>query len=83
MGVRKPRYFLLFYYNDDAKTFNVTGPITDDTAVTDKTVELQKSGKNLRISTSNPEMDIRKVPNLKNCIHLGPSGYKYDPNLSW
>jgi hypothetical protein len=84
MGYRKPRYFLLAYYDDDAKTFNVTGPITDDTAVTNRTVELQKSGRNVRISTaSNLETEVSKVPDPKDRIHLGPRGYKYDPNLKW
>jgi hypothetical protein len=84
MGHRKPRYFLLAYYDDDTKTFNVTGPIIDDTVVTERTVELQKSGRNVRISTaSNIETDINKVPNPRECIHLGPRGYKYDPNLKW
>lgn len=84
MGVRKLRYFLLVYYDDDAKTFNVTGPVTDDTVVTKRTVELQKAGRKVRISTgSNLETDISKVPSPESCIHLGPPGYKYDPNLSW
>lgn len=84
MGVRKPRYFLLAYYDDDAKTFNITGPITDDRPARERTFELQKSGRNVRMSTaSNRETDINKVPIPKDCIHLGPRGYKYDPNLIW
>ena len=84
MGRRKPRYFLLAYYDRDAKTFNVGNPITDDTLVVERTVALQKLGRNVSISTiSKPETDINKVPDPKDYINSGPSGYKYDPNLSW
>lgn len=83
MGVRKPRYFLVYYYDDEARTFNATGPITDDRAVTDRTVELQKTGRRVRISTSTPEKDLSKVPSPQTCTTQGPAGYKYDPTLRW
>lgn len=83
MGVRKPRYFLLAYYDDDAKTFNVTGPVTTDRIAGERTIELQKSGRKVRISTTTPEIDVKKVPSPESCIHSGPSGYRYDPDLSW
>ena len=83
MGIRKPRYFMLYYYDDDAKVFNVVGPITDDTLVGKRTVDLQHSGRNVRISTTSPETDAGKVISIEECIRRAPVGYKYSPSLKW
>lgn len=85
MGQRKPRYFMLFYYDDDTKTFNVTGPISDGQAVTSATVKLQESGRNVRISMTNSEMDVREVPAAEYLIKTCKNtiSYRHDPNLRW
>jgi hypothetical protein len=83
MPPRKPRYFLLIYYDDDAKIFSVVGPISDDQAVTARTVELQNMGKHVRISTPKPEVDLNKVPSIEKYMRGKPVGYRHDPNLKW
>lgn len=74
---------MLYYYDDDVRTFNVVGPITDDSYVGQQTLDILKSGRKVRISTTDPEIDIKKVPSLVTCINRGPEGYKHDPNLRW
>lgn len=80
---RKPRYFLLIYKDHDSKTFNVIGPITDDTAVTTQTVKLQEAGQSVNIETTDPQIDPRKVPSVESVIRQGVAGYTYDSNLGW
>jgi len=83
MSARKPRYFLLTYYDDEAKTINVIGPITDDESITKKTVELRAKGRRVRVSTTEPQMDVKKVPSIRDYLKNAPAGYKHDPNLRW
>ncbi|MGD0339945.1 MAG: hypothetical protein ABSB78_14285 [Bacteroidota bacterium] len=83
MATRKPRYFLLTYYDDDSSTFNVIGPISDDEAVTQRTVELQKEGRHVRVSTSEPMTDPVKVPSIQSYLRNAPTGFRYDPSLRW
>jgi len=79
----KLRYFLLIYYDDDRQKFNVTGPISDDEDVTEKTVSFQRQGRRYRISTTNSETDKGKVPSVQKVIDQGVEGYTYDSDLKW
>ena len=83
MAKRKPRYFLLTYFDDDAKTFNVVGPVTDDEAVTERTVELRRLGRHLRVSTSKPMSNPDKVPPIQKYIGKAPEGFRHAPGLRW
>ncbi len=80
---KKRRYFLLYLRDDDAKTFNVIGPISDDTPYNARTVEFQRRGRKVGIFTTNPETDRVKVPSPASKIAEGLYDYKHDPNLRW
>lgn len=83
MPARRPRYMRVIYYDRDQHTCNVSGVITDDTAITNRTCELQESGRNVNISTTKPEIDSGKVPSKEALLKQLPEGYRYDPELSW
>ena len=83
MAKRKPRYFLLTYFDDDAKTFNIIGPITDDETVTQRTVALRRMGRHVRVSTSKPMIDPNKVPSIQKYMGNAPAGFRHAPNLKW
>ncbi len=83
MANRKPRYFLLTYFDDDAKAFNVIGPVTDDESVIERTVELRKVGRHVRVSTSKPMSDPDKVPSIQKYIGKAPAGFRLAPGLWW
>ncbi len=83
MPVRKPRYFRVIYYDRDKSTCNVSEIISDDTAVTNRTCELQKAGRNVNISATNPQVDRKKVPSFEYLLKTLPAGYRHDPNLFW
>jgi hypothetical protein len=74
---------MLYYLDNDAKTFNVVGPVSDDDAVRKSTVALQEKGRKVRIFTSSPETDIKKLPSIQQCVMWGIAGYKYDPKVKW
>jgi len=80
---RKPRFFRVIYYDRDAKTFNVSDIVSDDTAVTNRTFELQKVGRNVNITTTTPETDRERVPTPQVLFAGMPAGYRHDPNLRW
>ena len=80
---RRPRYFRIVYYDRDAKTFNASEVVTDDSATADRTVELQMSGRNVNISTTNLELAPENVPTLEMLFRGAPDGYKHDPHLRW
>ena len=83
MPARKPRYFRVIYYDQDQLTCNVSAVISDDTAVTKRTCDLQKAGRNVNISTTNPQMDSKTVPSIDSLLKTLPGGYRHDPDLSW
>lgn len=83
MPARKPRYMRVIYYDRDELTCNVSGVITDDTAITNRTCELQESGRNVNISNTTPEIDCSKVPSKESLLKELPEGYQYDPGLFW
>ena len=83
MPARKPRYFRVIYYDRDNLTCNVSGIICDDTAVTNRTRELQKTGRNVNISTTEPQVDSNDVPSIESLLKMLPAGYRHDPELSW
>jgi hypothetical protein len=83
MPAMKVRYFRVVFYNRDARTINFSDIVTDDRIVTDRTDELQCAGRNVNISTTNPETDRKKVPSIEALRVKLPEGYTYDPNLRW
>jgi hypothetical protein len=83
MSARKPRYFRVIYYDRDKLTCNVSQVVSDDTAVTSRTCELQKAGRNVNISTTGPQLDKKDVPSIDSLLRTLPPGYRYDPDLFW
>ena len=83
MPTRKPRYFRVIYYDRDALKIGISEIITDDTAVTERTCQLKNAGKNVNISTTGPEKDIRKVPSIDDLVRNLLPGYTYDPSVRW
>lgn len=83
MSARKPRYFRVIYYDRDQYTCNVSEIICDDTAVTNRTCELKKTGRNVNISTTEPQVDRNDVPSIEQILKTLPAGYRHDPGLSW
>ena len=83
MSARKPRYFRVIYYDRDQLTCNVSEIISDDTAVTNRTCELQEAGRNVNISTTDPQVDRENVPSIDSLLKMFPAGYRHDPNLFW
>ena len=63
MPKRAPRYFLVVLVDDDFGTFNVLGPMTDDTEITKRAIELRKSGRRVRLTSTQPECELAKTPN--------------------
>jgi hypothetical protein len=83
MPARKPRYFRVIYYDRDKCTCNISGITCDDTAVTARTCQLQQQGRNVNISTTDPETDKSRVPSAESLLRQLPDGYTHDPELSW
>jgi hypothetical protein len=83
MAARKPRYFRVIYYDRDQLTCNISEIISDDTAVTNRTCELQETGRNVNISTTDPQVDRKNVPSIDSLLKMLPAGYRYDQDLSW
>ncbi len=83
MPARKPRYFRVIYYDRDKRTCNISGITCDNTAVTERTCQLQQLGRNANISTTSPETDKNQVPSVESLLRQLPDGYTHDPDLSW
>ena len=83
MSARKPRYFRVVYLDRDANKCGVSDAISDDTEVTRRTVELQRAGRHVNITTTDPQTDIGKVPSVTSLLAGIPHGYTYDPKLRW
>lgn len=83
MSTRKPRYFRVIYYDRDKLTCNVSDIISDDSFVSSRTCELQASGREVNISTTDPQVDRRNVPSIESLLEMLPNGYRYDPKLFW
>lgn len=79
------RYFRLYYYDDDNKTFGVSEITTDDTYLNLRTCSLQKQGRNVRVSTATELCKTyNQVPDIEFVVrNFGMAGYKYDPDLHW
>ncbi len=78
----KPRYFLLTLCDDEAKTFNVIGPVTDE-GINGRTSELQERGMQVHIFTTAPQVGPSEVPSRENEVAKGLPGSKHDPGLQW
>jgi hypothetical protein len=83
MPARKPQYFRVIYFDQDKLTCNVSQIISDDTAVTNRTCELQKAGRNVNVSTTDPQLDKKNVPSIESLLEKLPFGYRHDSDLSW
>lgn len=83
MTKKKPEYFRVIYRDHDKKTFNVSGIVSDDLAVTDRTHELQNEGRCVNIETTNSVPDREKVPSVVAVSRQIPADYIHDPSLSW
>jgi len=78
------KFFRVIYYDDDKKTLGVSmDPISDDTAINNRTRDFQSSGQNIRISTTEPVSNYSDVPSIDEIIENMPIGYNYDSSLSW
>ncbi len=80
------KYWILFYYDDDKKTFN-PGLQTSDWSVVQEieriTCRLQDESRKVRIYTTPEVYSIDDLLSQKRCIAGGPDGYSYDPFLMW
>ena len=76
----KPKHFRIMFFDDEACTMNVSEITADDEAVTDRTAELQHSGRLVHISTTTPQADIDQVPSAEG-QYLAE--FERDPNLRW
>jgi len=83
MTYRNPRYLRVIYYDDDNKTFGVSGITTSEDSVLDRTEQLREQGRNVRFSTTEPLQDISKVPSVEQIIAETALGYTYDSSLYW
>lgn len=71
--------FYIALYNDENKTYNLVGPINDDTEITHRTCAKQKEGNHVRCSTvsaieQNKQEAINSIEQL---------GYTCDKSLYW
>jgi hypothetical protein len=82
MANRKPQYFRIIFLDRDAKEFGISGIITDDTLINEKTCKLQEQGKNVNVTATNLEADSNKVLSKEEIIREYPN-YKYNENLKW
>jgi len=83
---KSEKYWILFYYDHDKKTFNPGVEISKWGTVQEIeriTVELQNQGRNVRISTTQTVFSRDDLRSQSDCIKAGPLGYKYDPFLIW
>lgn len=62
------RAFYVIFKDDDKKEFNILGPMSDDTQITDKTVAAQKAGQNVNV-------DIQPIDKLIKMVSV--HGYSY------
>lgn len=85
MSNRGIRYCNIVFYDDEIKTFNIEGPVTnfDDIYYTKKTSQLQKQGRKVRISYTKLEKKKEDVCPIEPLIKEGITNFKYDPNLKW
>ena len=76
-------YYRIIYYDDERKRFGVSDIVISDKDVTNKTIELKRKGKEVRISVTAPVKDKFKVPSVEEVVKSFEGEYKYDPFLWW
>ena len=76
-------YYRIIYYDDERKRFGVSDIVISDKDVTNKTIELKRKGKEVRISVTAPVKDKFKVPSVEEVVKSFEGQYKYDPFLWW
>jgi hypothetical protein len=69
--------FLLVVVDEDEKVFNIVGPMTDDSEWNAKIVELQKSGRNVRCSSTVTERSVAELSEL----YSRQTGFRYSNTL--
>ena len=80
------KYWILFYYDDDKKTFN-PGLQTSDWSVVQEieriTCKFKDEGRKVHICTTPTVFNIDDLLPQETCVASGPPGYSYDPWLMW
>ena len=76
-------YYRIIYYDDDRKRFGVSDIVTSDEEVTNKTIDLKRKGREVKISLTDPVKDKSKVPSVEEVIKSFEDVYDYDPFLRW
>jgi len=76
-------YYRIIYYDDERKKFGVSDIVISDKDVTNKTIELKRKGKEVRVSVTAPVKDKFKVPSVDEVVKSFEGEYKYDPTLYW
>ena len=86
LKIKVKKHWILFYYDDDKKTFN-PGLQTSDWSVIQEieriTCKLQGEGRRVYIFTTTTVYDIKDLRSQEECVNAGPPGYSYDPFLMW
>lgn len=83
MPASKPRYLRVIYYDRDARTCNASRILTNDLPASARTCKLQRTDRNVNLSSTEPQKDRRKVPSIQSLMSKLPAGYRHDPTLSW
>ena len=80
------KYWILYYYDADRRTFNPGVQVSDWTTVREIekiTSMLMKDGREVHISTTPTVYSVDDLRPQKECIENGPSNQSYDPFLMW
>ena len=78
------RWIMVVYYDHCLRLFNIDDPILDDRRVTDRTVELQETGRNVTIWTiTEPVQRDGVPPNPIKFLKAHSRGYGYSPVVRW
>lgn len=74
---RAKRSFFLVLVDDDQKTFNVVGPMTDDTAWNHKIVSLQEGGRQVRCFSTETTRTMEEIA----ARYARQTGFAYSEKL--
>lgn len=80
------KYWIIFYYDDDKKTFNPGLQVSDWATVQEVdriTCKLKDEGRNVHTCVTPTVFDINELISQERCINEGSIGYTYDPFLIW
>ncbi len=80
------KYWIIFYYDDDKKTFNPGLQVSDWSIVQEIeriTCKFKEEGRKTHICHTPEVHDVNNLQSQEECINAGPPGYSYDPFLIW